>query len=155
DGCGVPVYGAPLSALALAYARLAAPYGDAPEGDARRTVVEAVQAHPEMLAGEARYDTGLIRATNGRVVGKMGAEGVFAVAVPGEGLGLAVKIEDGSQRALYPAVTEALLQLGWIDADAGRALAEFHIPPIRNWSGDVVGAVLPSFRLVDATAPAP
>ncbi|TLS49935.1 asparaginase [Paenibacillus antri] len=147
DGCGVPVYGAPLSALALAYARLAAPTGAAPEADARRTVVEAVRAHPEMLAGTDRYDTALIRVTNGRVVGKMGAEGVFAVAAPGEGLGLAVKIEDGAQRALYPAVTEALLQLGWIDAAAGAELAEYHTPAIRNWGGDVVGAVLPSFRL--------
>ncbi len=148
DGCGVPVYGAPLSALALAYARLAAPFDDgSPDADARRTVVEAVRSHPEMLAGEGRYDTALIRATNGRVIGKMGAEGVFAAAVPGEGLGFALKIEDGSQRALYPAVTEALLQLGWIDAAAERALAEFHKPAIRNWSGDVVGAVLPSFRM--------
>jgi len=147
DGCGVPVYGAPLSALALAYARLAAPDGAAPEPDARRTVVDAVIEHPEMLAGTDRFDTALIRVTNGRVIGKMGAEGVFAAAVPGEGLGLAVKIEDGAQRGLYPAVAEALLQLGWIDAAAGAALAEFHAPKIRNWGGDEVGAVVPSFRL--------
>ena len=100
-----------------------------------------------MLAGTDRYDTALIRATNGRVIGKMGAEGVFAAAVPGEGLGLAVKIEDGAQRALYPAVTEALRQLGWIDDDACAALAPFHRTPVRSWSGDVVGDIRPTFRL--------
>ncbi|WP_309121400.1 hypothetical protein [Paenibacillus sp.] len=48
---------------------------------------------------------------------------------------------------MYPAVTEALLQLGWIDAAAGAELVEYRMPAIRNWSGDAVGAVMPSFSL--------
>lgn len=147
DGCGVPVYGVPLSALALAYARLGTPRGGGSAMDAARRVVAAVQAHPEMLAGTDRYDTQLIRASGGRVIGKMGAEGIFAAALVGEGLALAVKIEDGAQRALYPAVTEALLQLGWIDDAAAEELADYHKPAVRNWSGEVVGETVPSFRL--------
>ncbi|HZG54953.1 asparaginase [Paenibacillus sp.] len=147
DGCGVPVYGAPLASLALAYARLGAPRADGPEADACRAVVSALRAHPEMLAGTDRFDTELIRVTRGRIVGKMGAEGVFAVTVPDEGLGLALKIEDGAQRALYPAVVEALLRLGWIDAAEGEGLAAYHRPPIHNWGGDEVGAIVPAFDL--------
>jgi L-asparaginase II len=144
DGCGVPVYGLPLSRLAAAYARLGQPTIDA---KACRTVLQAIAAHPEMIAGSDRYDTALIRATKGRIIGKMGAEGVFTVTHPGKGLGLAVKIEDGAQRALYPAVTEALTQLDWIDEREYAALADFHTPLVRNWSGDEVGSTVPVFRL--------
>jgi L-asparaginase II len=147
DGCGVPVYGIPLSGLAAAYARFGTPTG-LQEAEACRTVLRAVTAHPEMIAGEDRYDTALIRTTGGRVVGKMGAEGVFAVSLPGEGLGLALKVEDGAKRALYPAVTEALKQLGWISDAECTALASFHMPPVRNWSGDEVGRTVPAFHLV-------
>lgn len=100
-----------------------------------------------MIAGTERFDTALIRVTRGRLIGKMGAEGVFAVAYPAEGLGLALKIEDGAMRALYPAVVEALKQLGWIDEAENAALASYHAPPVRNWSGDVVGATIPALRL--------
>lgn len=148
DGCGVPVYGLPLSNLATAYARLGAPQPDgSAEAEACRTILRSVAAFPEMVAGSDRYDTALLHATDGRVVGKMGAEGVFAVSFPSEGLGLALKIEDGTPRALYPAVTEALVQLGWINAEASLSLAAFHMPPIRNWGGRIVGATVPSFRL--------
>jgi L-asparaginase II len=145
DGCGVPVYGLPLSLLAAAYARLGQP---TIEAEACRTVLQAITAHPEMIAGSDRYDTALIHSTGGRLIGKMGAEGVFAVTNKGLGLGLAVKIEDGAQRALYPAVTEALTQLGWLDNRESNALRHFHKPPVRNWSGDEVGATIPVFRIV-------
>lgn len=147
DGCGVPVFGLPLAALAAAYARLGSPEPHTAEGKAYARIVRAVTAHPAMLAGEGRYDTRLILATQGRVIGKMGAEGVFAATLAGKGLALAVKIEDGSQRALYPAVTEALLQLGWINAEQALLLQDFHQPPLRNRKNDIVGATIPVLRL--------
>jgi len=147
DGCGVPVYGVPLAALATAYAKLGEPDRAGELADACRTVVRAVASHPDMIAGTDRFDTALVRATGGRLIGKMGAEGVFAVANADAGLGLALKIEDGAQRALYPAVTEALVQLGWIDEPALSELAAFRAPPIRNWSGDEVGRTVPVLKL--------
>ncbi|MCI3921512.1 asparaginase [Paenibacillus sp. TRM 82003] len=147
DGCGVPVYGLRLSSLAAAYARFGSPRGlDGANAAAAERLRDAIAAHPEMLAGSDRFDTALIRATNGRLIGKMGAEGVFAVAYPSEGLGLAVKIEDGAQRALYPAVAEALRQLAWIDEAESAVLDAYRIPAVRNWSGDVVGETIPVLR---------
>lgn len=148
DGCGVPVFGLPLAALALAFARLGTPEELVPaRAAACRRIVEAIRAHPECLAGDDRFDTRLIRATRGRLVGKLGAEGVFAVTVTDAGLGLAVKIGDGSVRALYPAVTEALLQLGWLDQAEAQELGEFHRPVLRNWQGTAVGRIEPEFKL--------
>ncbi len=148
DGCGVPVYGVPLWRIALAYARLGAPEG-LPAGlaEACRAVVRAVAANPSAVAGSGRYDTALIRETGGRLIGKMGAEGVFAVSRPETSEGLAVKIEDGAQRALYPAVTEALYQLGWLNAGETERLKGFHHTAVRNWSGAEIGQTVPVLRL--------
>ncbi|WP_274361565.1 asparaginase [Paenibacillus thermotolerans] len=146
DGCGVPVYGTPLKNIALAFARLGTPADPLPS-EACRTIVGAVSKHPHMIAGEGRFDTALIIATNGKLVGKMGAEGVFAVTMPGSGLALASKIEDGNQRANYPAVTEALLQLGWLTPEESEKLSSFHRPVIKNWAGTEVGRTVPVFKL--------
>jgi len=148
DGCGVPVFGMPLDRLAYAYARLGKPEGLSAERAAACTrVIAALRAHPRLLAGSGRFDTRLIEATGGRIVGKMGAEGVFALCVPEQGFGLALKIADGQQRALYPAVTEALRQLGWLQERELAELAEFHEPVQRNWQGAEVGRIRPEVRL--------
>lgn len=148
DGCGVPVFGLPLRQLAYAFATLGSPDRlSASRADACRGIVAAIRRHPRFIAGSDRFDTRLIEATGGRIVGKMGAEGVFALTVPAEGVALAVKIADGAQRALYPAVVEALIQLNWLGPDERASLQSFHRPPVRNWSGDTVGAVVPEFTL--------
>lgn len=152
DGCGVPVFGMPLTYLAGMYARFgayAAKGKDAAagqRGQACRLILDAISRHPFFLAGSDRFDTRLIEATQGRIIGKMGAEGVFALTVPSLGLGLAVKIEDGAQRALYPVVTEALLQLGLLTSAEAELLEPFRRPEIRNWQGTVVGNITPVFH---------
>jgi len=156
DGCGVPVYGMPVRAMALAYARLAAP----PEGFDEATrraaarVVAAMTAHPEMIGATAeRFDTEVMRTAGGRVVSKIGAEGVYTAGVlPGgdwlEGLGLAFKIEDGEDRRARPTVAiECLRQLGVLNGDALEALAPYAKFPVRNHRGEFVGEIRPSFEL--------
>ncbi|MFC3770012.1 asparaginase [Paenibacillus sp. GCM10012303] len=148
DGCGVPVFGLPLDRLAYAFASWGAPDRlSTPTAEACRKIIRAVRSHPHFIAGTDRFDTRLIEATGGRLVGKMGAEGVFAVANPERKAALAVKIEDGAQRALYPAVTEALVQLGWLTLDETEALRTFHRPPVRNFRGAIVGELVPDFAL--------
>ncbi|UJF36307.1 asparaginase [Paenibacillus hexagrammi] len=148
DGCGVPVFGMTIDRLAVAFARLGQPDGLAAErASACRQIIDSVRKNPECLAGDDRFDTQLIRATQGRIVGKMGAEGVFALTIPIEGIGFAVKVEDGNQRALYPAVVEALHQLSLLSAAEVAALAEFHTPVQRNWQGTEVGRIEPDFSL--------
>src|SRR5207253_1207151 len=121
DGCGVPVFGIPVRAMALMYARLVAPSGslDAATQDACKRIIKAMIDFPEMVGGtKDRLDTELIKAAAGRLISKIGAEGVYTVGVlpcadwP-DGLGFAVKIEDGDdRRARPPVVIEALRQLG-------------------------------------------
>ncbi|MFD2612905.1 asparaginase [Paenibacillus gansuensis] len=148
DGCGVPVFGMPLRRLAQAYARLGRPDGLPDERAAAcRRVTAAVARHPFYLAGTDRFDTRLIEVSQGRILGKFGAEGVFALSVPDRGWGLALKVEDGAERALYPAVLEAVSQLGLLTASELAQLAAFRRPELRNWAGTQVGYITPAFRL--------
>jgi L-asparaginase II len=95
----------------------------------------------------------MIRAAGGKLISKIGAEGVYTVGVlPSDrwpkGLGLALKIEDGEDRRARPTVViEALRQLGVLDDSALEALAPYRSFPIRNHRGDLVGEVRPEFEL--------
>ncbi|MBC8079005.1 MAG: asparaginase [Gorillibacterium sp.] len=148
DGCGVPVFALPLRALAYAYARLGQPQDlSVKYTDACDRITSAIRKHPFALAGTDRFDTRLIEVTQGRLIGKLGAEGVFAVTAPAVGLGIAVKVEDGSLRALYPAVAEALHQLDLLSVNELTELADFHHPYVTNWQGTRVGQIIPEFLL--------
>jgi L-asparaginase II len=156
DGCGAPVFGISVRAMALMYARLVAPPEefDAPTRKACARIVRAMIEHPEMIGGSKnRLDTELIRAGRGRLISKIGAEGVYTVGVlPCEdwprGLGLAVKIEDGDDhRARPPAVIEALRQLEVLRDDDLAALAAYSPTPITNRRGARVGEARAAFHL--------
>ncbi|HEY3123500.1 MAG TPA: asparaginase [Thermoanaerobaculia bacterium] len=149
DGCGLAVFRLPLSAIALAYARLLARRiaGESvAQARARSRVVSAMWERPEMVAGSGFFTTEFLRAGRNRWIGKEGAEAVYAVGVrAGEGggraAGIALKVEDGSARA-RPAVTLALMrEMGWLTASARRALAEHESPSVRNSAGAVVGSI--------------
>jgi len=103
DGCSLPTFRAPLRALARAYSRLADPRRSGLAGElAERTdqVYDAMTGEPGMVAGEERFTTRLMQVTEGRVLGKEGAEGVYAMAVRDPlPLGIAVKIADGGERS--------------------------------------------------------
>ncbi|MGB7924434.1 MAG: asparaginase [Pyrinomonadaceae bacterium] len=156
DGCGVPVFGVTVRAMALMYARLVAP-PEAWERETReacRRVVEAMIRYPEMVGGtQERLDTVMMRAAGGGLISKVGAEGVYTVGVlPSErwpqGLGLALKIEDGEdRRARPPAVIESLRQLGALTDEALEAVAPYASFPVLNHRGDTVGEVRASFEL--------
>jgi len=156
DGCGVPVFGVSVSAMALMYARLVAP----PESFNKKTraacerIVAAMTTYPEMVGGTIdRLDTELMRASGGRLISKVGAEGVYTVGVlPSEkwprGLGLALKIEDGEDRRARPCVViETLRQLGVLSTEALGAVATYSSFPVRNHRGDTVGEVRAAFEL--------
>lgn len=156
DGCGVPVFGMPVRAMALMYARLVAPPADFDRETKRACarLVAAMTESPEMVGGtRERLDTEMMRATAGRVISKVGAEGVYTVGVlPCErwpdGLGLALKMEDGEDRRARPTVViESLRQLGALDAEALAALAPYTTFTVRNHRGDTVGQVRANFEL--------
>lgn len=145
DGCGVVCYSLPLRQMALAYAGLAAAARRGERGPA--TVVEAMRAHPEMVAGEGRICTDLARLTEGRIFPKLGAEGVYCVGVPGAELGIAIKVEDGSTRAVAPAVAGVLRELDLISEDDFGALHPYVFHEVANTRGEVTGEVRPAIRL--------
>ncbi|HEV3468202.1 MAG TPA: asparaginase [Pyrinomonadaceae bacterium] len=148
DGCGLPAFALPLRATALMHARLASPppeFGGRTR-EACRRVVAAMLAHPEMVEGDGELDTEIMRAAGGRLVSKVGAEGVYTAAVlPSErwprGLGLALKIEDGDRgdRARPRAAVALLRRLGLLGEDLPRALSKLADPVIKNHRGDHVG----------------
>lgn len=146
DGCGAPNYAMPLSQLAQAYARLAA--DDAPS---LRAVFYAMTRHPDLVSGTGRTDQALMRAGAGDWVAKIGAEGVQAIGVRSRGIGIAIKIADGSPRALALATAATLRQLDLLDDGTAAALAEhaadFGRTSIKNYAGRVVGRLAPVFRL--------
>src|SRR5438067_4067551 len=156
DGCGVPVFGISVRAMALMYARLVNPPSEMSENvrDACKRIVQAMINFPVMIGGtKERLDTELIRAGKGRLISKIGAEGVYTVGVlPCEdwprGLGLALKIEDGDDdRARPPAVIEALRQLNVLNENDLSALSAYAPMPMRNRRGDLVGEARAAFTL--------
>jgi L-asparaginase II len=139
DGCGVVVYALPLESMARAFGRLAraASAGD----DVPSRVVHAMTSRPFLVGGTDRFDTVLMEETEGRVLAKVGAEGVHTVALVDQGIGAAVKAADGSPRAQYPAVLRLLQHLGALPDVLPARLAEVAARPVRNTRGEVVGDV--------------
>ncbi|HKY60047.1 MAG TPA: asparaginase [Gemmatimonadota bacterium] len=143
DGCGAPTFYLPVSAMATAFARLAAADRNRETDRARAIglVLDAMAAHPEHVAGTGRVDTDLMALVGGRVVVKTGAEGVFCAALRDSGLGLALKVADGAKRAQDVALIELLVETGALDEATAAALAGHRRPEIRNHAGRVVGRV--------------
>jgi L-asparaginase II len=140
DGCGVPNYLMPLRALALGFARLAAPERlSAARAEGARTITEAMRAHPPYVSATGSFCAQMMEAAGGAVVAKGGAEGVYAIGLPGRGWGIAVKMEDGNARGM-PAVVLALLEaIGALPPEALEHLSPFRQPVVRNTRAAPVG----------------
>ncbi|SFD58387.1 asparaginase [Massilia yuzhufengensis] len=153
DGCSAPNYAMPLSSLAHLYARLAQGAADPQLGGAMGDLFDAMTARPDMVSGTARTDLAWMGAGGGDWVAKIGADAVQAIGVRSAGLGIAIKIADGNNRALHPAVYSVLDQLGLLKGldEQGRALIEqYRQPEIRNARGTVAGDIRPLFTLAAA-----
>ena len=119
DDCGVPTYLMQLGQMASLYAQLAS----RSNLDMER-IVRAMTNHPVMVAGEGEFDTELMRLTPRELVSKAGAEGVLCIARLGEGMGLAIKVMDGAQRAKHAVAIHLLRQLGWISPSVAETLSD-------------------------------
>jgi L-asparaginase II len=156
DGCGVPVFGISVRAMALMYARLVSAPPSMP-AEIRATcqrIINAMINFPEMIGGtKDRLDTELIRAAGGKLISKIGAEGVYTVgvlpsAVWPNGIGFALKIEDGDdKRARPPAVIDALRQFGVLSASQLETLSSYSPAVITNRRGDRTGEARAAFTL--------
>jgi L-asparaginase II len=125
DGCGVITFALPLERMAYAFSRLA-------ELDSGQRVAAAMRAHPKLIRGPGAPDTVLMESLDGWIA-KGGAEGLLCAAGP-DGIGVALKIEDGAGRGVGPAVAAFLDRLG-------HPLAQLEEAPVQNSRGESVGEI--------------
>ena len=118
DGCAAPNFATTVTGLARAMAGYAA----ASDLSAAGRLRDAMRAHPELVGGEGKASTELSRALGGSAAIKSGAEGVFVAMLPEKGLGIALKMEDGAERASDAAITALLAQFGGLEAEHSAAL---------------------------------
>jgi L-asparaginase II len=147
DGCSVPTWAMPLTSLARAFARFGTGVGLAPErAKAAARLREACAAHPWHVGGTGRSCTEIMSRFGARVFVKTGAEGVYCAALPEQGLGIAIKCDDGASRAAEVVLAATLER--FLSSDADRTMLEpFVRPTLRNWNGITVGAIRPAEAL--------
>lgn len=149
DGCGVPVFAMPLPAMARAYLNLVHPelFPDDRHAASSARIVDAMATYPEMLFGNGFIATELTRVTKGRIIGKIGADGIFCLALRHEKLAAAVKIEDGSVPHVSVAVMHLLHELQLLTKAEEQALEEFAVFRNINCHGVLAGTTRAVFSL--------
>ena len=146
DGCAAPNFATSLTEFARAAAKMARPDDlPKPRADAARRIIGAMIEHPELMSGTGRACATLIRASGGRASVKTGAEGFFGGWIPGPGLGIAIKIDDGAGRAAETAIAAVLDRLGHL-GDAARGILR---APVLNTRGTEVGERRPAAALLE------
>lgn len=134
DDCGAPTYSMQLGQMAHLYAQLASGNNLALE-----RIVRAMTYYPQMISGDGSFDTELMRLSEGQLVSKAGAEGIQCISRIGEGMGLAIKVLDGSKRAKYAAALHLLKQMGWINPTVAENLSEKFMNLSKYKRLDVIG----------------
>jgi len=145
DGCSVPTWAMPLANLAHAFARFGAGQGLAPARAAAVARLRTACARkPYFVAGTGRFATVAMERLAERAFVKGGAEGVFCGALLEEGLGIAIKCDDGAGRAAEAVMAALIIRLMPLDSEARALIDGFARPTLRNWNGIEVGGLRPS-----------
>lgn len=145
DGCGAPVHGLPLRGMATLFARLSRPERLGRLGEHAARAVACMRAAPYLVAGRGRSDTRLMEEVPGLVC-KVGAEGLHCAALLDAGIGVAVKVADGGDRAAVPALVRTLDLLGFLDDRLRVRLASLSRPAVLG-GGRPVGELVAGFKL--------
>lgn len=164
DGCNLPAPAIPLHYLSRIYATIAAS-ADERESDSPvtaktqglRRIFHAMAEYPELVGGDGRFCTVLMQAFQGRLIGKLGADGCYGIGIRASeqttqlgatgAIGISLKIEDGNIAILYSAILEVLEQLQIRPPEIRKDLDAFHRPPILNTANVITGHVIPAFKL--------
>lgn len=148
DGCSAPNHACTVTGLARAMAHFArADTGGGLREQAMVKLRDAMMTYPELVAGETRACTDLMRAMGYKVAIKTGAEAVFIAIIPTLKMGVALKITDGTTRASEAAIAAILVKLGVLDANHPAARARM-CPDVKNWRGTVCGQIRPAATLM-------
>ncbi|WP_404406645.1 asparaginase [Pelagibacterium halotolerans] len=142
DGCSIPTWAAPLKSFARGFARMATGEGlSAPMAAASQRLFDAATAHPFLIAGTEAFDTEAMTVFRGRLMIKIGAEGVFCGALRDRGLGFALKCDDGNPKAATAMIAGLLAAVADPDAEQAAVLAKFSRQVSTNWRGIEVGVL--------------
>ncbi len=142
DGCSVPTWAIPLQNLAHAFAKFGTGHSLSRERAVAAVRLRAAcAAEPWHVAGTGRFCTEVMKLLGARAFIKTGAEGIFCGALPGEGIGIAVKCDDGAGRAAEAIMAALIARFLPLDAAERAALSRFVRPTLRNWNGIEVGAL--------------
>lgn len=148
DGCSAPNYATTVHGLARAMAWFAGA-GDRSDrqSEAATRLISAMMQHPDLVAGEGRSCTALMRAMRGRVAVKTGAEAVFVAIIPEKKMGVALKISDGATRASECAITAILTSLGVLEP-GDPVVGQYMKARLLNRRGLAAAEIRPSGRLL-------
>ena len=152
DGCGVPSFLLPIYKIALSYAKLMSCLNDntSPYHRACKKIYEALTTHPDMVNGDGEFCTELMQHTHGKLIGKIGAEGIYCVGLKKENIGICIKISDGRERAVYPSVMQILKELDVLDKDEFEKLKHWLTPKLYNKLNQDIGNAVPAFNLEES-----
>ena len=141
DGCSAPNFATSVHGLARAMARFAAAREDGSARErAMHSLTRAMATYPEMVAGEGRACTELMRAMGGKVAIKTGAEAVFVAIIPELKRGIALKVTDGGTRGSEGAIAALLVKLGVLDPDHPATRKRLNAVQ-KNWRGIETGEI--------------
>jgi L-asparaginase II len=151
EGCGAPTHGLPLKNMAIGFSKLVT-FKSKNEitSQALQVVADSIWKYPEMVSGKGRLDYALVTASRGKLICKAGAEALHCAAILDKGWGLAIKILDGTRRAVNPAAVEVYRQLGILKKSHLRELKDFASPSIYNHKKAKVGFIKSDFQLKPA-----
>ena len=149
DGCSAPNFPLPLVNVARAFMKLAKVDSDDLIVCAALTRIrDAMRSYPEMVSGRNRLDLALMRSFESNVVCKIGAESIEGIGLTEPSVGIAIKVHDGSWRALGAIIIETLKQLDIIDnIEHFPYMKKHEQPEVRNAREIVTGRIVPSFKL--------
>jgi L-asparaginase II len=148
EGCGAPTFALPLRNMAIGFSKLGSfVSGSRITSQSLQVVADSMWRYPEMVSGRGRLDYDLAKASKGNVLAKAGAEALHCAVVVDKGRGVAVKILDGSRRAIAPAAIETYRRLGVLTKRQLKQLGDWVSPSIYDHQKREVGYLKADFRL--------
>jgi L-asparaginase II len=140
DGCQIPVIGIPLANLALGMAKMAQGQNLSPTlAQGAKKIVESIQTYPDLIAGTGRFCSTITQESEGKILAKMGADGVFTTILPDLGWGIALKIDDGNLGAAEVALMGILKKHNLLSSPYD--WNQWSNPSIKTWNKQVVGEI--------------
>lgn len=148
DGCSAPIFAFPVYNQAVAYKNLVHPVQFQENVQkACKLMVDAIASYPNMIAGHKRYCSDLMRVSEGKLIGKTGADGVYSIGVREMNLGICIKVDDGKMGPQYNVAQSVIEQLGILSEAANAELRHYVRHENKNFGGMVTGETKVSTNL--------